>query len=63
MVRLECSVWYRLVPDRLGELYSRYATRYAPNITKAARQGFTEASSLFDTVDFSTSPARACGRR
>ena len=58
MVRLECSVWYRLVPDRLGELYSRYATRYASNIAKAARQGITEASSLFDTVDFYQSRAR-----
>ena len=58
MVRLECSVWYRLVPDKLGELYSRYATRYASNIAKAARQGITEASSLFDTVDFYQSRAR-----
>ena len=44
MVRLECSVWYRLVPDKLGELYSKYATRYASNVAKAARQGITEAS-------------------
>ena len=58
MVRLECSVWYRLVPDKLGELYTRYATRYASNIAKAARQGITEASSLFDTVDFYQSRAR-----
>ena len=58
MVRLECSVWYRLVPDKLGELYSKYATRYASNVAKAARQGITEASSLFDTVDFYQSRAR-----
>ena len=57
-VRLECSVWYRLVPDKLGELYSRYATRYASNVAKAARQGITEASSLFDTVDFYQSRTR-----
>lgn len=58
VVHLECSVWYRLVPDKLGELYTRYATRYASNIAKAARQGITEASSLFDTVDFYQSRAR-----
>ena len=58
MIRLECSVWYRLVPDKLGELYSKYATRYASNVAKAARQGITEASSLFDTVDFYQSRAR-----
>ena len=58
MVRLECSVWYRLVPDKLGELYSRYATRFASNVAKAARQGITEASSLFDTVDFYRSRTR-----
>ena len=51
-VSLECSVWFRLVPDQLGELYNRYATRYASQVAKAARQGITEASSLFDTVDF-----------
>ena len=52
LISLECSVWFRLVPDKLGELYLRYATRYATNVAKAARQGITEASSLFDTVDF-----------
>ena len=52
LVSIQCSVWFRLVPADLGELYLRYSTRYASNLAKAARQAITEAGSLFETTEF-----------
>lgn len=52
LVSIQCSVWFRLVPAELGELYLRYSTRYASNLAKAARQAITEAGSLFETTEF-----------
>jgi len=54
LLSIECSLWYRLDAENVGELYLKRGTRYGADLSKEVRQAVAETASQWETVDFFT---------